>query len=773
MPFEFPEEDLRRMHIVRICGRDRDGEVVPDIWVDVLRIDKMRINTQNSIDFGIVAVSNRAQRVTLVLKWNDENGEQAEFDTRETVTVKVCAPDEENPEDPDEYVPVEAIKRLHMRLGSVVNNRHFFDSLVVDKVRPEEYVAIRRICHYDTNFDEEAEEAFLNGDTTYYINMNEYVMNAETKDETDHVEHEVVMRGNLMATPHWAGAPARKDHKTTFRFKNDFLIDGSDEANAAPGGEINPPWRLDAFQNIINVNLGARAVEFEEGEYIQFDNVPPNTKKFTMCAWFRVPSSVLRAEKAAYDAWSNDTTGTVEYHPLLGRVPLCVFGAAPVRKMSDFEQVTVGISPSVQKWRWVEFCSPDGEGGFRCDEVVGWVPYEDLNPGVPLEAPQFFFTGATQDAEAAAIDPCYIAVDCRGDYPTIGVNLNLVRTATPSISDHVLFTVNLPSHIDQWGFLGSSLCCNGPTHYLRPIEGGGGFRLCLTPLQNAYSMEAGPGGNSDRIQLTATPERFMTRRADSSFGSRSDTATGNSFAGQEVEGDHWHCLILSFDGTNGSQTRGMLLSLGDPGDPSAQFGQMGSRTSKAARMFMALDDENITRRQMSGLHPTGYRDANAVLTENAYYIGSDIQYQGSTTDDDCVGNMVTTITNGATATYNFNGADIPIGDGAFGIPTNKSFASRGRRVEMANFQWFNDVVMDTAKNRNIFITDKGKPASMKLAEKFFNKTPEIRLRKLSDWQHAKNTGSLVTDPNETGTVVGEIEKYTPGPSLYGPQGEES
>ena len=46
--------------------------------------------------------------------------------------------------------------------------------------------------------------------------------------------------------------------------KNQYLIDESDPAQFDQVGpnNINPPYRLDPFQNIINVNLGGLAVEF-------------------------------------------------------------------------------------------------------------------------------------------------------------------------------------------------------------------------------------------------------------------------------------------------------------------------------------------------------------------------------------------------------------------------------------------------------------------------------------------------------------------------------
>jgi hypothetical protein len=85
------------------------------------------------------------------------------------------------------------------------------------------------------------------------------------KDEDDYVEHEVAIRGKSLATPHWLESNG-DDHDTTFSFRNEFLLDYTDPASGdvGPGGR-NPPFRLDAFQNIINCRLAGLAVHFYDG----------------------------------------------------------------------------------------------------------------------------------------------------------------------------------------------------------------------------------------------------------------------------------------------------------------------------------------------------------------------------------------------------------------------------------------------------------------------------------------------------------------------------
>lgn len=248
------------MHIARIFGTNRAGELLTDIWCDVLRIDKLKINTQNTLNFPNPKVSNRGQEVTLDLKWRDDNGQQEDTSqTRETAIVKVCGPDED-PTDPDEWVPIETIKRVHMAQGNVATWRQYFNSLLQDKNRLE--VEIRRFVHYNTNIDDRAEAS---GQSVYFISTDDYVMDAASKDDSQYLDHEVALKINTQASPHWAESPAGKDHQTTVIVKNQFLLDASDPGSGAVGDTNNPAWRLDVMENIINCQFGGLAVEFLNG----------------------------------------------------------------------------------------------------------------------------------------------------------------------------------------------------------------------------------------------------------------------------------------------------------------------------------------------------------------------------------------------------------------------------------------------------------------------------------------------------------------------------
>jgi hypothetical protein len=111
-------------------------------------------------------------------------------------------------------------------------------------------------------------------------------------------------------------------------------------------------------------------------------------------------------------------------------------------------------------------------------------------------------------------------------------------------------------------------------------------------------------------------------------------------------------------------------------------------------------------------------------------------------------------------------------------------------VEMAEFQLFTGVTIDTSsvRARRAFIDSNGKPVNPnKQASdadpqsgsiEFLGQLPDILLHGSGNWIKGKNTGGsqqdahnpAITHPPDQFTPVGLIKKYTPNPSLNGPQG---
>ena len=221
----------RQVHITRILGTNKDGEVLPDIWLDVERFEFYAKVTQNA--------DGQYQRVATKLRWHDDPDDVAEYQpenddgTARTVPWLNCSPDEADLNDPEQWVPVRVImRRLHLshgeEVGSDTNLR--FTSAQPQKVRK---VELRRFSHYDSSIDEAATAAF-DADPArkaYVANSDAYQKDDETKDDGQYVECEVVLIVDRQVSAH--GQSSGTDQKVFLKLKNQYLLDESEPRSLA------------------------------------------------------------------------------------------------------------------------------------------------------------------------------------------------------------------------------------------------------------------------------------------------------------------------------------------------------------------------------------------------------------------------------------------------------------------------------------------------------------------------------------------------------------
>lgn len=253
MAIVFPNK--RKMHVTRIAGTNDSGEILDDVWVDVARIDEIILKTQDALHF--LQFTNQFQEVALRLKWGDQDGRDDNVANRTLETLKVCSPDEDDINNPAVWVEVPVIRKFDFVGGNVTTARRFL-TRSLDSNREVEY---RRVVHHDTNIDTDAQVAFESGFKTYRVPDEQYVMDDGSKDDQDYVEVEVPTKISGRSTHHWVDT-YEADLDTAWRFKNEFLIQASDEAQFTEVGEFgfNPPYRLDPFQAIINVQFGKTVI---------------------------------------------------------------------------------------------------------------------------------------------------------------------------------------------------------------------------------------------------------------------------------------------------------------------------------------------------------------------------------------------------------------------------------------------------------------------------------------------------------------------------------
>jgi len=228
--------------------------VLQDIWIDLERFDFAKSATKSTQGFW--------QGVQRQLRWQDDPAanDYAPDGTssRDFDFVKVCSPDEADVNDPEEFVLVPVIRSMRSR-GA---DQNYQDRQVNDETVQSRKVTVRRIVHYDTNIDSAAQDAF-DADSTlkaYVVRGVDYTRDDTTKDDGQYVEHEIVEFFKPRANSR-DDIVSQVNQNVQVKLLNQYLIDESDDPDGAVVGNngINPPYRLDPWQNIVNVNLGSGA----------------------------------------------------------------------------------------------------------------------------------------------------------------------------------------------------------------------------------------------------------------------------------------------------------------------------------------------------------------------------------------------------------------------------------------------------------------------------------------------------------------------------------
>jgi hypothetical protein len=254
--------ESRKTHVVRLFGTNKKGEVLTDVYIDLERID----SSKASITGGSLSMFQGVERK---YRWlDDPTGNdyavEGQHPTRETEIVKVCSPDEVDVNNPEEWIEVAVTKQCEINT-SENNYQRLVEKIVNDETNELREVVVRRIAHYDTNIDEAVEKA-ISADPelrSFVVPGEKYIKDEESKDADEFVEHEII----LTLISHQNVTQSNGDHsdeEIKTHLLNQYLIDeseklGRDRVIGLNG--INPPYRLDPGQNIINVSFGG-AVEF-------------------------------------------------------------------------------------------------------------------------------------------------------------------------------------------------------------------------------------------------------------------------------------------------------------------------------------------------------------------------------------------------------------------------------------------------------------------------------------------------------------------------------
>lgn len=237
--------------------------------------------------------------------------------------------------------------------------------------------------------------------------------------------------------------------------------------------------------------------------------------------------------------------------------------------------------------------------------------------------------------------------------------------------------------------------------------------------------------------------------------------------------DKWHHLLISLD-LPPIRTHGRAVD--------EEYTVEADYVDSPARLFVALDDVNYTEFDLSNFFVNHSEDHNAVIPELASRVAGAEQATGLSSD------FPNRVILGGISQYTLSDPNIPCQEQPMGLPAPTEFVDNVYRVEMAEFQMWTGVMLDTGvtSNRRAFVGADGKPVEpigtaddpRAPADKLLGKKPEILLHGSNDWIAGYNTGTTgvrieIIDGKETAIKlpsgqfkpVAGIEAWKPDPSL--------
>lgn len=234
--------------------------------------------------------------------------------------------------------------------------------------------------------------------------------------------------------------------------------------------------------------------------------------------------------------------------------------------------------------------------------------------------------------------------------------------------------------------------------------------------------------------------------------------------GFNVAADTWHHLLVSFDFSNSVDVVGIANYTGDNVERDT--------IQSTCKLWYAFDDENKAGQENMG-ESWGYHDSNDIVPITS--LQAAVGFFPVDPGDFITGELYD-------PQYHWASSGVPSQGGPVGLPASADYVDTIYHVEMAEFQFFANLLIDTADTgkRRAFVDAGGRPVKPAATEAALGVRPAILLHKTSKWQAGENTGStgLARDvPLEGGGTedqlitggqfdpTGVILKYKPDPSL--------
>lgn len=520
--------------------------------------------------------------------------------------------------------------------------------------------------------------------------------------------------------------------------------------------------------------------------YLTLQNAPPDFKKAVISLWFRVPQKSIDAAAAAGDAASNQGG---DLPPLSGIVPLVVFGKTGTRqnyktegtgRIVSWKAESTGVTTSdgdIPSTR-----STTDSADFFClnGRVVD-------GPFGCLPAPTFAIITITTEINWNVNGTSTSTVDKAYAGTTTTHSDGAPKTTDPSFIG--ISGGKLVVHLDTGKMpkvTGVAMDLTGGTPFIQHSGGGSVPKetytetLYYTAVFGLFDHSTGGPGTGDS-QSFDTGENSKTL-GSGDYADNSDAVFKNTQAisvnpNFSITADEWHHVLLSID-LKDSASHGLAQK--------EEFTGYAGHIDGGSKVFIALDNVNYGQTEpYNGNWVSGGTNNDVVpgecLAVSGWRQGSDSMAYDPTLPFDVHQDLPPV---GGVPSYSLSSPSVPSGAGPIGLPATPQFVNNVYQVEMAEFQMWTDVTLDTSveSNRHAFIdykrdsngkqiADTLEPAKTKKAEERLGKKPTVMLHGSNNWSSGSNTGSSGKDSEGKKLSggqfkrTGKIDTYKPEPGL--------
>lgn len=234
-----------------------------------------------------------------------------------------------------------------------------------------------------------------------------------------------------------------------------------------------------------------------------------------------------------------------------------------------------------------------------------------------------------------------------------------------------------------------------------------------------------------------------------------------------IAADTWHHLLVSFDFSISVDVVALANYTGDNVERDA--------IKSVCQLWYAFDDENKDGQDNMG-NSWAFHGPNDVVPitalQSAFSFFPQSPPISSTGKPQITGELFD-------AEYHWAASPIPMQGGPVGLPASAEYVNTIYHCEMAEFQFFAGIALDTSTQRRAFVDENGKPVDPAETQRILGKRPDILLHGSSRWKIGYNTGSTgvkievdsggnetLTDlPGGQFTPIAGIKPYKPEPAL--------